>query len=153
PKRAALAVTAGFCLGPLVAGLVADALPWPTVVPYLPHLLLMLAALPGAFAAHETAVVGARHQRIPPTPEVRRLFRRRLAPLAPSVFASVAVPLVPPPPRSPPLPHPVAVVGLITGFTLGAGALIQRFGRRLESSMAGRAARAGLLAAFAGWAL
>jgi len=153
PKRAALAVTVGFCLGPLVAGLVADVLPFPTVVPYLPHLVLMAVALPGAFGARETAVIGARHQRIPPSPEVRRLFRRRIVPLAPFVFASVAVTLVTLPTRFPPLPHPVAVVGLITGFTLGAGALIQRLGRRLESSAPGRAARAGLLTAFAGWAL
>ena len=41
----------------------------------------------------------------------------------------------------------------MTGITLGAGALIQRFGRRLEAAAPGRAARAGLLAAVFGWAL
>jgi len=153
PKRAALAVTAGFCLGPLVAGLVADVLPWPTIVPYLPHLFLMGVALPGAFAARETATVRAHHQRIPPSPEVRRLFRRRIIPLAPYIFASVGVTLVVLPTRFPVLPHRVALVGLMTGITLGAGALIQRFGRRLEASGAGRAARAGLLSAVFGWAL
>ena len=40
-------MTAGFCLGPLVAGLVADALPWPAVLPYMPHLILMALAVPG----------------------------------------------------------------------------------------------------------
>jgi MFS family permease len=153
PKRAALAVTAGFCLGPLVAGIVADVLPWPTVVPYLPHLLLMAVALPGAFAAHETAKVLSHHQRIPPSLEVRRLFRRRIVPLAPFVFASVGVTLVVLPTRFPSLPHPVAIVGLITGITLGAGAFIQRLGRRFEGAAPGRAAQAGLLAAVLGWAL
>jgi MFS family permease len=153
PKRAALAVTAGFCLGPLVAGVVADVLPWPTIVPYLPHLVLMAVALPGAFAARETGVVGARHHRTPPSPDVRRLFRRRIIPLAPFVFASVGVTVVVLPTRFPSLPHPVTVVGLMNGITLGAGALIQRLGRRLEGAAPGRAAQAGLLCAVLGWAL
>ena len=153
PKLAALAVTAGFCLGPLVAGLVADVLPWPTIVPYFPHLFLMAVALPGAFAARETATVRVHQERIPPSPEVRRLFRRRIAPIAPYIFASVGVTLVVLPTRFPALPHRVALVGLMTGITLGAGALIQRFGRRLEAAAPGRAARVGLLAAVFGWAL
>jgi MFS transporter len=149
-RRAALAVTAGFCLGPLAAGLIADALPWPAVVPYLPHMLLGAVALPGVLSAHETLRPGARTRRLPPSPEVRRRFRWGVAPVAPFVFASVAVAFVVLPTRFRPLPHPVALVGLMTGVTLGIGAAIQSLGRRLEADRPGRAAVAGLLVAAAG---
>lgn len=149
-RRAALAVTAGFCLGPLAAGLVADALPWPAVVPYLPHLLLGIAALPGVLRARETLRPGSHARRQPPSPEVRRRFRWGVAPVAPFVFASVAVAFVVLPTRFRPLPHPVALVGLMTGVTLGIGAAIQSLGRRLEAERPGRAAVAGLAAATVG---
>ncbi len=152
-RRAALAVTAGFCLGPLAAGLLADALPWPAVVPYLPHLLLMAAALPGVLSARETLRPGTQARRVPPSAEVRRRFRHAVAPVAPFVFASVAVAFVVLPTRFPPLPHPVALVGLMTGVTLGIGAAIQSLGRRLEASRPGRSAVVGLAVATLGWAV
>jgi Major Facilitator Superfamily len=152
-RRAALSVTAGFCLGPLAAGLVADALPWPAVVPYLPHLLLGGLALPGVMSARETLRPGAQAQRVPPSPEVRRRFLRGVAPVAPFVFSSVAVAFVVLPTRFPPLPHPAALVGVMTGVTLGIGAAIQSLGRRLEAGRPGRAAVAGLCLATLGWAV
>ena len=152
-RRAALAVTGGFCLGPLAAGLVADVLPWPAVVPYLPHLVLMAVALPGVLSARETVRPGAHVRRVPPSPEIRRRFHRGVAPVAPFVFASVAVAFVVLPTRFPPLPHPVALVGLMTGMTLGTGAAIQSLGRRLEAGRPGRAAVAGLAVATLGWAV
>jgi MFS family permease len=152
-RRAALAVTAGFCLGPLAAGLVADLLPWPAVVPYLPHLLLMTAALPGVFSARETLRPGTHARRTPPSAEVRRRFFRGVAPVAPFVFASVAVAFVVLPTRFPPLPHPVALVGLMTGVTLGTGAAIQSLGRRLDAARPGRAAVVGLTVATLGLAV
>ena len=153
PGAAALAVTAGFCLGPLVAGLVADALPWPAVLPYVPHLLLMAAALPGVLAARETLRPGTQLRRLPPSASVRRAFRWGVAPLAPFVFASVAVAFVVLPTRFGPLPHPAALIGLMTGVTLGIGAAIQPLGRRLEAARPGRAAVAGLVVATLGWAV
>ncbi|HEY0935065.1 MAG TPA: MFS transporter, partial [Trebonia sp.] len=44
-RRAALALSAGFGLGPVVAALLAQWAPHPLVVPYLPHLVLGVAAL------------------------------------------------------------------------------------------------------------
>jgi MFS family permease len=152
-RRAALAVTAGFCLGPLFAGLVADVLPWPAVVPYFPHLLLMGAALPGVLAARETLKTRAHARRAPPSREIRQRFRRGVAPVAPFVFGTVAVAFVVLPTRFPPLPHPVGLVGLMTGVTLGIGALIQPLGRRLEAGRPGRAAVAGLVFATLGLAV
>ena len=152
-RRAALAVTAGFCLGPLAAGLVADALPWPAVVPYLPHLVLMAVALPGVISARETLRPGTHARRVPPSREVRQRFHRGVAPAAPFVFGTVAVAFVVLPTRFPPLPHPVALVGLMTGVTLGMGAAIQSLGRRLETGRPGRAAVAGLAFATVGLAV
>lgn len=152
-RRAALAVTAGFCLGPLAAGLIADALPWPAVVPYLPHLALMAAALPGVLTARETLRPGAQARRMPPSAEVRRRFLRAVAPVAPFVFASVSVVFVVLPTRFPPLPHPVALVGVLTGVTLGIGAAVQSLGRRLEAAHPGRSAVVGLGVAAVGWAV
>jgi len=57
------------------------------------------------------------------------------------------------PTRFPPLPHPVALVGLMTGVTLGIGAAIQPLGRRLEAGRSGRAAVAGLVFATLGLAV
>ena len=152
-RRAALAVTAGFCLGPLAAGLIADALPWPAVLPYLPHLALMAAALPGVLTARETLRPGTQARRMPPSAEVRRRFLRAVAPVAPFVFASVSVVFVVLPTRFPPLPHPVALVGILTGVTLGIGAAIQSLGRRLEAAHPGRSAVVGLGVAAVGWAV
>jgi hypothetical protein len=76
-----------------------------------------------------------------------------VAPVAPFVFASVAVAFVVLPTRFGPLPHPVALVGLMTGVTLGTGAAIQALGRRLEAAGPGRAAVAGLAVAAVGWAV
>jgi hypothetical protein len=44
-RRAAIALSAGFGLGPLVAGLLAEWAPDPLVVPYLPHLAVVALAL------------------------------------------------------------------------------------------------------------
>ncbi len=44
-RRAAIALSAGFGLGPLVAGLLAQWAPHPLLTAYLPHLAVMLTAL------------------------------------------------------------------------------------------------------------
>src|SRR5215468_9667353 len=104
-------------------------------------------------SARETLRPGAQAQRAPPSPEVRRRFLLGVAPVAPFVFASVAVAFVVLPTRFSPLPHPAALVGVITGVTLGIGAAIQSLGRRLEAGRPGRAAVAGLSFATLGWAV
>ena len=44
-RTASIAQTAGFCLGPLVSGLLAAYGPWPLTLPYLVHVALMIAAV------------------------------------------------------------------------------------------------------------
>ena len=55
-RRAAIAMTAGFGLGPLVAGLLAEWAPDARVVPYLPHIALMAVVLVLVRTAPETVV-------------------------------------------------------------------------------------------------
>ncbi|TWF75843.1 MFS transporter [Pseudonocardia hierapolitana] len=91
PRRATVAMTAGFGLGPLVAGVLAQWAPARTVLPYLPHLLLALAALPLVRRTPETRspVAGGGSLRLPDLSS--RRFRTVVAPLAPWVFGTVAV--------------------------------------------------------------
>jgi MFS family permease len=90
PRRATVAMTVGFGLGPLVAGVLAQWAPARTVLPYLPHLLLALAALPLVRRTPETRtpVAGDGRLRIPDMSS--RRFRTVVAPLAPWVFGVVA---------------------------------------------------------------
>ena len=55
PRRATLALSAGFGLGPLVSGVVAEFSPAPMVLPYVGHIAVMALALFGARAVPETA--------------------------------------------------------------------------------------------------
>lgn len=91
PRRATVAMTVGFGVGPLVAGVLAQWAPARTVLPYLPHLLLTLAALPLVRRTPETHAPGATGigLRIPEVSS--RRFRTVVAPLAPWVFSTVGV--------------------------------------------------------------
>lgn len=104
PRRVTVSMTAGFAGGPLVAGLLAQFAPAPTVVPYLPQLALL--AL-GAVLASRTPETGTRagttdrergreRGRNPgrrlPAPHAAR-FRTVILPLAPWVFGSAAIAL------------------------------------------------------------
>jgi MFS family permease len=91
PRRATVAMTAGFGLGPLVAGLLAQWAPAHTVLPYLPHLLLTLAALPLVRRTPETRTPDAGDVRLRVPELSSRRFRTVVAPLAPWVFGVVAV--------------------------------------------------------------
>lgn len=70
PKRAALiassCTTGGLALGPLVAGLSADFLPYPLITPYALTIALMVPALLGIWRSPETVAVRAAQIRIRP---------------------------------------------------------------------------------------
>ena len=93
-RRGAVAMTVGFAAGPLVSGVLAQWAPDPGVVPYLPHVVLMLAVLALVPAAPETGRAsgrggGAIARALPSLRHPR--FRRVVAPMAPWVFAAPAV--------------------------------------------------------------
>jgi MFS family permease len=142
-RRSALALTAGFGLGPVVAAVLAQWAADPLVVPYLPHLVIGAAA----------AVVLARTPEGPAArPARRRLAGRRwppaavrtprfwlaVAPASPLVFGSVALAIVV-------LPEEVTsartlsagFAGLMTALSFAAGVAVQPFARRLRDMLTG----------------
>jgi len=155
-RRAAVAMTAGFALGPLVSGLLAQWAPSPRLVPYLPHIVLMAVVLVLLRGAPET-VGGARRRvrlAVPGVGSVR--FRRVVAPMAPWVFATpaIAFALLPSVVNAGSVTNGTALVAVVTSLTAFAGVLIQPLARRLDADGGrNRAAITGLLVAAAALAL
>jgi len=136
-RRAALSLTAGFAVGPLVAGVLAQWLPLPTVLPYLVHLALAAVALALLPRAPETRSAGSGERRlrlVPPSMRTRR-FGVLVAPVAPWVFGSASLAFTTLPADGVRLPAATAIVftGLLAGIALGGGLAGQRVGRRLEA--------------------
>lgn len=153
-RRATIALSAGFGLGPLASGAVAQYLPAPTQLPYAIHVALLGGLL---IAARGAPDVGDRAR---PGPLLRieldragwRSFARSVVPMAPFVFGFPAIALAA-------LPGmlagalggaPIVYTGLIAGLTLGAGVVVQPVTRRLEPVTG---SRLGLLVGAAGLVL
>ncbi|MET8983569.1 phenazine biosynthesis FMN-dependent oxidase PhzG [Streptomyces sp. NPDC004539] len=150
PARwAGLCLSAGFALSGLCSALVAQWLPHPLLLAYVPQLALAAVALAAAVRLPETAAPTARRttRRDGRRGGGVRPFLRYVVPLAPWVFAAPTIGYVV-------LPHLVAGAlgehvllysGLAILVTPGAGALMSPFARRL-------AARGPLVPAVAGMA-
>jgi Major Facilitator Superfamily len=146
-RRAALALSAGFGLGPIVASVLAQWAPHPLVVPYLPHLVLGVVALAAAATvpdAQRPAQPGAAARRWAVPAALRTsAFWLTAAPAAPFVFGSVSMAIVV-------LPEEVtsanslsaAFAGLMTALAFAAGIGVQPAARVL----AARSDRLGILA-------
>lgn len=127
-RRASLLLSAGFGIGGFVAALFAQ---WtPLYIAYLPHLVLSAVALILAARLPETVpprvtggATGVRDPR----------FRRLVAPVAPWVFAAPSIGFaVLPSLVTQRLPgFETAYAGIAIAMVLGAGLLVQPFGRRL----------------------
>jgi MFS family permease len=154
-RRAAVAMTAGFGLGPIVAGVLAQWAGAPSVVPYLPHIALMVAVLAMLRGAPETvtapAALGGRGRpaiRLS-APSVRLpRFRRVVAPMAPWVFAApaIAFALLPNVVGAGRVGDGIALTASITALTALSGVLIQPLARRLDlRAKLNRSAVGGLL--------
>jgi hypothetical protein len=152
-RRAAIAMTAGFGLGPLAAGLLAQWAPQPGRVPYLPHIVLMVVVLLALRGVPETVAAGGRALRLA-VPGVRGTrFLGVVAPMAPWVFAApaIAFALMPSVVGAGHVRDAIAVAAVVTTLTALSGVLIQPLARRLDARGAGiGAAVAGLLVLAAG---
>jgi hypothetical protein len=153
-RRAAIALSAGFGLGPLVAGIIAQWSPAPLVVCYLPHLAVLVLAGTLMWRAPETV-----EHPVPsmwPGLRVRALrlprFRAIVAPAAPWVFLapSVAMAVLPGLVASHTYGLHLAFAGLVGGVTLGVGVLVQPLARRLDRIGDVRGLVLGLVCAGAG---
>lgn len=136
PRRATLALSAGFGLGPLVTGLAAQLGPAPMVLPYVLHAVVMALALflvrgvPETVAvSREAAAAGTRASGFGRA-EVRVLAE--LLPVAPWAFgfAAVTVAIIPGLMR-PHVERPVLYSGFVIVCTLLSGVLAQPFTARL----------------------
>jgi hypothetical protein len=156
-RRAALAMTAGFALGPLVAGLLAQWAPAATAVPYLPHIALMIVVLLGLRGVPETIQPHDRPRGASRLPaESTRRFRRLVLPAAPWVFAApaIAFALLPSVVGTQHSADGIALTAAITSLTALAGVLIQPLARRLEAGPQPQAsAQLGLIVVATGLAL
>jgi hypothetical protein len=156
-RRAALALSAGFGLGPVVAAFLAQWVSDPLVVPYLPHLALGTAALaiglttPGTRRADRQGTDG---RSWPPAALRTREFWLGVALPAPFVFGTVSLAIVV-------LPEEVTsartlsagYAGLMTILAFAAGIGIQPAARRLAARRPHAGIVAGLGAAAAGTAV
>jgi hypothetical protein len=150
-RRAAIGLSAGFGLGPLAAGLIAQWAPAPLVVSYLPHLAVMALVLPGLWQVPETvprlADLGpslAARLRVPAVSHQR--FLSVVVPVAPWVFgaASVSFAVLPSVVSGRTQGFGIAFAGLIAALTLGVGVAVQPVARRLDRVGTPRSALAGL---------
>lgn len=142
-KRAALALTAGFALGPAAAGLLAQFVPAPGVVPYLLHICLSVVGMIVLFPVPETReskVTATRPRGIPSLRSSR--FWLVVAPMAPWVFgAGFTAYAILPPIVAGLTPYPIVMTAAIALLTLGSGFAIQQIGPAIagESTVRGPA--------------
>jgi len=144
-RRAGAALTAGFGVGPLVAGLLAQWAPGPVLLPYLVHLLLTVLALallpraPETRTQARTREPGTRAPLLPASARTAR-FRGITMPLAPWVFGSVTVAFTTLPAHGigSVAGLQVAVPGLLAALALAAGYGVQSAGRRLYAGATAR---------------
>ena len=130
PRRATLALSAGFGLGPVVAGAIAELAPAPMLVPYVVCGLVMVLALAGVRGVPETALHGRAPRARIRAADLGVLVE--LLPIAPWAFGVVSVTLAILPGLMRPLvARPVLYSGFVIFVSLAAGARVQPFVRRL----------------------
>ena len=158
-RRAAMSLTAGFCLGPVVAGLIAQWAPAPLITAYLPHLVVLLAVLVPLWRAPETVDparvapgTGSPLARLRVRSATDPRFRRSVAPVAPWVFgaATISLAVLPGLVTATTEGWTVAFSALIAGVTLGTGFAVQPAARRIAAVSPRRGVACGLVAVVAG---
>jgi predicted MFS family arabinose efflux permease len=155
-RRAAVSLSLGFGIGPLVAALIAQWAPAPLELPYLPQIALGVLSLVLVWAVPETVRRGAASGPLLRLPSTARLgrFQRAVVPVAPWVFGSASLSLVVLPAQVSSVDSAsVAFAGVVTALTLGSGVLVQPVARRIEERRRLAAAAVGLLAAAAALAI
>jgi MFS family permease len=150
-RRAAVALTAGFGLGPLAAAVLAQWAPDPLVLPYLPHVLIGVAAVAVAWPAPESVTGQAAGRRRWPPAGVRTLrFWLGVAPAAPWVFGCAALAFVILPEQITGIGGlAIAFAGMTGALALAVGVGVQPLARRLAARwrLAGNVAGLGCAAA------
>jgi MFS family permease len=133
-RRSSMWLTAGFALGPVTAGAVAQWGPLPLVVPYIVHIVVVVAALVALRGVPETVTPAAEHAAMARQPifvDANR-FLRVVVPVAPWVFGVMAVAfIVTPTELAPQLGSSTVIFStLLTLCALLSGFFIQPVARR-----------------------
>lgn len=153
-RRAAIALSAGFGLGPFVAGVISQWGPDPLVLPYVAHLVVIAAAGAAVWRVPETVAPSPMSlwSRILVRSAATPRFRGVVTPLAPWVFtaASISITVGPALVTTHTGSFKIAFAGLIAGLTLGTGVLVQPLARRLDARDDVRAIVVGLSAVVLG---
>jgi MFS family permease len=148
PRRATIALSAGFGLGPLITGVLAQYAPEPTCLPFALHLVVLGIALvvvrqtPDAAATSSADAPPARRPLI--RIELERAawssFLSGVAPMAPFVFGfpAIAFAAVPSMLGGALGPAPLVYTGALCAITLAAGVLAQPITRRFVPMVAAR---------------
>ncbi|MDH6285969.1 MFS transporter [Rhodococcus opacus] len=131
-RRAAVSLSAGFGCGALFAGVIAQWLPAPELLPYLVHIALMLGALALVWAVPDVRVRATDLTATPLSALATPQFRWGIAPWAPWVFgvATVSFAILPPLVSESLRSTSVAFTGLVAALTLITGAVIQPWAKR-----------------------
>lgn len=135
-KRSSIALSAGFASAPGVAGIAAEFLPWPTVVPYLLHIGLAVVVVPLVWTVPEPRSIqsASRRRSLIPTSLITPRFLPVVA-YAPWVFGSATTAFVFLPAQlSEHLRHPILIAGLCAFLTMGSGVVIQQLAGRIRAS-------------------
>jgi MFS family permease len=135
-RRSALALTAGFGLGPFTAAVLAQWAPDPAVVPYIPHLVIGALAAIVVWPVPDAGRSDAGRRRGLPAGLRDGSFWLAIAPSAPFVFGTISIAIVV-------LPEEVTsartlsagFTAVMIAFAFCAGAGIQRLARRMETRL------------------
>ncbi|MGH9021701.1 MAG: MFS transporter [Acidimicrobiia bacterium] len=145
-RRTTVALSAGWAIGPLASGALAQWGPAPTTLPYLIHLALMAGGMVAFIGAAEPGEIkGVSVTRAPPVPRIgiprhaREAFRHFVFPVAVTVFTfpSVSVTVLPLLIQRTIVGFDLALSGLIAALTMLAGVLVAPLAQRLGASRAG----------------
>ncbi|MFH8470853.1 MFS transporter [Streptomyces sp. NPDC017991] len=161
-RRSAVALTAGFAVGPLLSGVVVQWLPSPQTTAYLVHIALVALTLPLVWRAHESAPPAAWPAgRADGGPRrgagagamsvlTSRLFLTAVLPTAPWVFGAATVSLAALPVLVPLGGYGAVGGGVVAAVTLGSGIAVQPWARRLTRRSPAAPFRVGMAAVIAG---
>ncbi|MFC9285256.1 MFS transporter [Streptomyces sp. NPDC057052] len=159
-QRSAIALTAGFAVGPLLSGVVVQWLPSPQTTAYLVHIALVALTLPVVWRASESAPSaagptaraghGARRGAEVMSVLTSRLFVTAVLPTAPWVFGAATVSLAVLPVLVPLGGYAAVGGGVVAAVTLGSGIAVQPFARRLARRSPAAPFRTGMASVIAG---
>lgn len=158
PRRLTIAMGVGFMMGPLVAGVIGQWLPLPTVLPYVPHLVLATVALVLVMGTTETRVESGHKslfQHLVIEEARERRFLSVVVPMAPWVLipVSVAAAWLPNLVKSELAAAAIIFSTVVIVLNAGAGIFVQPLARRIDQPGTARLLGVGLVIDVAGFLL